>query len=238
MMSSSFSIRKGDDMDIKQFQERFNLYFENESLLKQAFMHTSYVNEHRDQSLEDNERLEFLGDAVLELAVSQYLFRQYPHMSEGELTKFRANIVCEPSLEQFNRELSLGQYLLLGKGEEVSGGRERSAILADAFEALMGAIYLDQGFTTALAFLEENIFPSIEPGAFSHVMDYKSKLQEKMQKKGQNVSYQIIDEQGPDHNREFIAGVFLNHNQIGEGRGRSKKEAEQEAAKEALQQTD
>ncbi|NIK10756.1 ribonuclease III [Alkalibacillus almallahensis] len=237
-MSSSFSIRKGDDMDIKQFQERFNLYFENESLLKQAFMHTSYVNEHRDQSLEDNERLEFLGDAVLELAVSQYLFRQYPHMSEGELTKFRANIVCEPSLEQFNRELSLGQYLLLGKGEEVSGGRERSAILADAFEALMGAIYLDQGFTTALAFLEENIFPSIEPGAFSHVMDYKSKLQEKMQKKGQNVSYQIIDEQGPDHNREFIAGVFLNHNQIGEGRGRSKKEAEQEAAKEALQQTD
>ncbi|MDQ0159125.1 ribonuclease III [Alkalibacillus salilacus] len=225
-------------MDIKQFQERFNLYFENESLLKQAFMHTSYVNEHRDQSLEDNERLEFLGDAVLELAVSQYLFRQYPHMSEGELTKFRANIVCEPSLEQFNRQLSLGQYLLLGKGEEVSGGRERSAILADAFEALMGAIYLDKGFTTALAFLEENIFPSIEPGAFSHVMDYKSKLQEKMQKKGQNVSYQIIDEQGPDHNREFIAGVFLNHNKIGEGRGRSKKEAEQEAAKEALQQTD
>ncbi|WP_411955429.1 ribonuclease III [Alkalibacillus sp. S2W] len=238
MMSSSFSIRKGDSMDIKQFQERFNLYFENESLLKQAFMHTSYVNEHRDQSLEDNERLEFLGDAVLELAVSQYLFRQYPHMSEGELTKFRANIVCEPSLEQFNRQLSLGQYLLLGKGEEVSGGRERSAILADAFEALMGAIYLDQGFTSALAFLEENIFPSIEPGAFSHVMDYKSKLQEKMQKKGQNVSYQIIDEQGPDHDREFIAGVFLNHNQIGEGRGRSKKEAEQEAAKEALQQTD
>ncbi|MET3682104.1 ribonuclease-3 [Alkalibacillus flavidus] len=222
-------------MDIKHFQDRFNVHFENESLLKQAFMHTSYVNEHRDQSLEDNERLEFLGDAVLELAVSQYLFRQYPHMSEGELTKFRANIVCEPSLEQFNRDLSLSQYLLLGKGEEASGGRERPAILADAFEAMMGAIYLDQGFETALSFLETNIFPNVEPGAFSHVMDYKTKLQESMQKEGKNVSYQIIDELGPDHNREFVAACYVNDQKIGEGRGRSKKDAEQEAANEALQ---
>ncbi|GAA0461013.1 ribonuclease III [Alkalibacillus silvisoli] len=223
-------------MDFKQFQQKYNIQFNNDQLLKQAFMHTSYVNEHRDAGLEDNERLEFLGDAVLELAVSQHLFRHYPDMSEGELTKFRANIVCEPSLEQFSRTLNLGEYLLLGKGEEASGGRERPAILADAFEGLMGAIYLDQGFKKALAFLQEYVFPSIEPGAFSHVMDYKSKLQELVQKDHQSVSYKIIDEIGPDHNRQFVASVSLNGTKIGTGIGKSKKEAEQEAAKEGLKE--
>ncbi|MDQ0350591.1 ribonuclease-3 [Alkalibacillus filiformis] len=221
-------------MDCKHFQQKFNIQFNNEELLKQAFMHTSYVNEHQDDSLKDNERLEFLGDAVLELTVSQHLFRAYPDMSEGELTKFRANVVCEPSLEQFSRELQLSDYLLLGKGEEASGGRERPAILADAFEALMGAIYLDRGFETALNFLEEHIFPDVEPGAFSHVMDYKSQLQEHVQKDGESVEYEIVDEIGPDHNREFIAAVTLNEEKIGTGRGRSKKEAEQDAAKEGL----
>ncbi|WP_188205775.1 ribonuclease III [Alkalibacillus aidingensis] len=221
-------------MDLKQFQELLNIQFKNEQLLKQAFMHTSYVNEHQDPQLEDNERLEFLGDAVLELAVSQHLYRHYPDMSEGELTKFRANIVCEPSLEQFAKQLKINECVLLGKGEEASGGRNRPALLADAFEAFIGALYLDQGFETALSVLQAHIFPNIEPGAFSHVMDYKSKLQEAVQKRGKSVEYQIIDEIGPDHNRQFIAAVYVEDQKLGTGQGRSKKDAEQEAAREAL----
>ncbi|RPF56025.1 ribonuclease III [Aquisalibacillus elongatus] len=221
-------------MDFNQLQNQLNLSFNQIDLLKQAFMHTSYVNEHRDQNLEDNERLEFLGDAVLELAVSQYLYREYKNMSEGELTKFRANIVCEPSLEQFAKELELYDYLLLGKGEEKSGGRERPSLLADAFEALIGAIYLDQGFDSVIQFLKEFIFPKIEPGAFSHAMDYKTQLQEKVQQQGEQVMYEIVDEIGPAHNRKFIAKVFVGENEKGEGQGRTKKEAEQEAAQKAL----
>ncbi len=166
-------------------------------------MHTSYVNEHREQQLEDNERLEFLGDAVLELAVSQYLYREYKHMSEGELTKFRANIVCEPSLEKFAKDLNLNEFLLLGKGEEKSGGRERPSLLADAYEALIGAIYLDQGFDQVITFLSDFMYPKIEPGAFSHAMDYKTQLQELVQQDGKQVQYKIVDEIGPAHNRSL-----------------------------------
>ncbi|SEP56329.1 RNAse III [Piscibacillus halophilus] len=197
-------------------------------------MHTSYVNEHRDEQLEDNERLEFLGDAVLELAVSQYLYREYKDMSEGELTKFRANIVCEPSLEQFAKDIQLNEYLLLGKGEEKSGGRERPSLLADAYEALIGAIYLDQGFDSVLSFLSRFMFPKIEPGAFSHAMDYKTQLQEIVQQDGQQVHYRIVDEVGPAHNRHFVAKVYVGDVEKGEGTGRTKKEAEQQAAEKAL----
>ncbi|TFB23241.1 ribonuclease III [Filobacillus milosensis] len=221
-------------MNFKQLQEDLKIKFKNENLLMQAFMHTSYVNEHRDQNLEDNERLEFLGDAVLELAVSQYLYREYTNMSEGELTKFRANIVCEPSLEHFARDLELSDYLLLGKGEEKSGGRARPSLLADAFEALIGAIYLDLGFDQVLFFLKQFVFPKIEPGAFSHAMDYKTQLQEVVQQQGKQVEYKIVDEIGPAHNRQFIAKVYVGQTEKGSGQGRTKKEAEQQAAEEAL----
>ncbi|TKI97705.1 ribonuclease III [Bacillus cereus] len=206
-----------------------------EKLLIQAFTHSSYVNEHRKKPHEDNERLEFLGDAVLELTVSQYLFQKYPTMSEGELTKLRAAIVCEPSLVRFANELSFGSLVLLGKGEEMTGGRERPALLADVFEAFIGALYLDQGLETVWEFLKEIVYPKINEGAFSHVMDYKSQLQELIQRDGSgNVEYQILQEKGPAHNREFVSRVTLNNVALGLGSGKSKKEAEQQAAAEAL----
>lgn len=201
----------------------------------QAFTHSSYVNEHRKKPHEDNERLEFLGDAVLELTVSQYLFQKYPTMSEGELTKLRAAIVCEPSLVRFANEMSFGSLVLLGKGEEMTGGRERPALLADVFEAFIGALYLDQGLETVWGYLKEVVYPKINEGAFSHVMDYKSQLQELIQRDGSgNVEYQILQEKGPAHNREFVSRVTLNNETLGLGSGKSKKEAEQQAAAEAL----
>lgn len=219
-----------------EFQKRIGITFDNIELLIQAFTHSSYVNEHRKLPYEDNERLEFLGDAVLELAVSQYLFSKYPTMSEGELTKLRAAIVCEPALVLFSNELKFGDLLLLGKGEELTGGRTRPALLADAFEAFMGALYLDQGFDQVVAFLEKFIYPIIDSGAFSHVMDYKSKLQEIVQRDGVGtLEYEILREEGPAHNRTFVSQVKLNETVLGVGSGRSKKEAEQHAAQMALQ---
>lgn len=211
-------------MDLKKFQSELGFTFNDENLLKQALMHTSYVNEHRDLSLKDNERLEFLGDAVLELAVSQYLYRHFTDMPEGKLSKFRANIVCESSLEKFAKSIQLYDYIFLGKGEESSGGRMRPSILADAFEAVIGAIYLDQGFDKALSFLSEVVFPHIKPGAFSHVMDYKTVLQEKVQENGCSVTYQIVSEHGPAHNKRFVAQAIVGDQIVGEGEGRSKKE--------------
>jgi len=219
----------------KVFQEEIGITFLDEKLLIQAFTHSSYVNEHRKKPHEDNERLEFLGDAVLELTVSQYLFQKYPTMSEGELTKLRAAIVCEPSLVRFANELSFGSLVLLGKGEEMTGGRERPALLADVFEAFIGALYLDQGLETVWGFLKEIVYPKINEGAFSHVMDYKSQLQELIQRDGSgNIEYQILQEKGPAHNREFVSRVTLNNVALGLGSGKSKKEAEQQAAAEAL----
>ena len=222
-------------MNVEQLEKELNLTFNNHNLIKQAFTHSSYVNEHRKKPHEDNERLEFLGDAVLELTVSQYLFQKYPTMSEGELTKLRAAIVCEPSLVRFANELSFGSLVLLGKGEEMTGGRERPALLADVFEAFIGALYLDQGLETVWEFLKEIVYPKINEGAFSHVMDYKSQLQELIQRDGSgNVEYQILQEKGPAHNREFVSRVTLNNVALGLGSGKSKKEAEQQAAAEAL----
>ena len=223
------------NMDIKQLEKELGLTFTNESLLIQAFTHSSYVNEHRKEAFSDNERLEFLGDAVLELGVSQYLYRKKPNMPEGELTKLRAAVVCESSLEVFARRLNLGHYLLLGKGEEQTGGRERPAILADVFESLLGALYLDKGYEAVLSFLEKYVFPKISTGAFSHAMDYKSQLQEIVQRhKHYSIEYQIVDEKGPSHNREFVAEVVLNGEVFGSGSGKTKKEAEQLAAKSAI----
>ncbi|MCD7033811.1 ribonuclease III [Metabacillus sp. GX 13764] len=221
--------------EFKQFQKMMDIHFQNEKLLHQAFTHSSYVNEHRKKPYEDNERLEFLGDAVLELTVSQYLYAKYPTMSEGDLTKLRAAIVCEPSLVSFANELSFGNYILLGKGEEMTGGRARPALLADVFEAFIGALYLDQGLQPVVSFLEKAVFPKINEGAFSHVMDFKSQLQELVQRDGKGpLEYKILQEKGPAHSREFVATVSLHGSILGTGVGRSKKEAEQHAAQEAL----
>ncbi|AXI09052.1 ribonuclease III [Oceanobacillus zhaokaii] len=222
-------------MDVAQLEKKLKMTFNNHDLIKQAFTHSSYVNEHRHEVFSDNERLEFLGDAVLELGVSQYLFRQNNDMPEGELTKLRAAIVCEPSLMNFAQDLDFGNFLLLGKGEEQTGGRERPAILADVFESFLGAVYLDQGFDQALQFLQNYVFPKISTGAFSHAMDYKSQLQELVQAvKNQVIEYKIIEERGPSHDKEFISQVLIGNELVGEGLGRTKKEAEQRAAKHAL----
>lgn len=221
--------------NFKELQNQLGIYFENEKILKQAFTHSSYVNEHRRKPYEDNERLEFLGDAVLELTVSKFLFEKYPMMSEGELTKLRAAIVCEPSLVCFAEEMSFGKFILLGRGEELTGGRERPALLADVFEAFIGALFLDKGIETVTLFLEKVVFPKINAGAFSHVMDFKSQLQEIIQRDGNGlIEYRIMEEKGPAHNREFVSVVCLNGEVLGTGIGRSKKEAEQHAAQMAL----
>lgn len=182
------------------------------------------MNEHRKKPYEDNERLEFLGDAVLELTISQFLFKKYPTMSEGDLTKVRAAIVCEPSLVAFANELSFGKLVLLGKGEEMTGGRARPALLADVFEAFIGALYLDSGLEPVVHFLEKCVFPKINDGAFSHVMDFKSQLQEFVQRDSKgSLEYKILQEKGPAHNREFVATVSLNSEILGTGSGKSKK---------------
>ncbi|WP_085992420.1 ribonuclease III [Oceanobacillus senegalensis] len=222
-------------MNVEQLEKLLNLSFNDHNIIKRAFTHSSYVNEHRKEVFSDNERLEFLGDAVLELGVSQYLYRSNTKMPEGEMTKLRAAIVCEPSLMNFALDLHFDEFLLLGKGEEQTGGRERPAILADVFEAFLGALYLDQGFEQALKFLEEHVFPKIKAGTFSHEMDYKSQLQEYVQQfKDGNIEYKIVEEKGPSHNKEFVANVFIQQQVLGEGIGRTKKEAEQRAAKKAL----
>ena len=228
-------INRAIENQFKEFQTKIGIHFENEKLLKQAFTHSSYVNEHRRKPYEDNERLEFLGDAVLELTVSQFLFKKYPLMSEGELTKLRAAIVCEPSLVTLANEMSFGQLILLGKGEEMTGGRERPALLADVFEAFIGALYLDKGIETVIQLLDKIVFPKINEGAFSHVMDFKSQLQELVQRDGIGmIEYRVLHEKGPAHNKEFVSKVSLNGEVLGTGTGKSKKEAEQHAAQMAL----
>lgn len=219
----------------KAMLEKIDVTFHEERLLIQAFTHSSYVNEHRINSGQDNERLEFLGDAVLELAVSQYLYKNFETMSEGDMTKLRAAIVCEASLANLATELQFGELVLLGKGEELTGGRKRPALLADVFESFVGALYLDQGLDAVYRFLEKSIYPKINEGAFSHMMDFKSQLQELVQRDhfGQ-INYEIVEERGPAHSREFVSQVLLSEQILGVGIGRSKKEAEQHAAQQAL----
>lgn len=222
-------------MNIKKLEESLTITFNDHKLLEQAFTHSSYVNEHQEKVSSDNERLEFLGDAVLELGVSQYLYLHNETMPEGEMTKLRAAIVCEPSLVNFSRDLGFGEHILLGKGEEQTGGRNRPALLADVFEAFLGALYLDKGYEQAMSFLNEFVFPKISTGAFSHAMDYKSQLQELIQQyKNQSIEYKIVDEKGPSHSKEFVTEVYVKNQKAGSGVGRTKKEAEQRAAKHAL----
>ncbi|WP_096199330.1 ribonuclease III [Bacillus sp. FJAT-45350] len=219
----------------EQLVSEIGLPFHDNKLLIQAFTHSSYVNEHRISSCQDNERLEFLGDAVLELAVSQYLYKKFEAMSEGDMTKLRAAIVCEASLANLANELCFGELVLLGKGEEMTGGRGRPALLADVYESFVGALYLDQDLDAVYRFLDLTIYPKINEGAFSHMMDFKSQLQEFVQRDniGQ-IHYEIVQERGPAHSREFVSEVLLNARTLGIGTGRSKKEAEQHAAQQAL----
>lgn len=223
------------NLDFESLERQLNITFNNRSLIRQAFTHSSYVNEHKRRTHQDNERLEFLGDAVLELTISEFLYRHFPQMSEGELTKLRANIVCEPSLVTLAKNLGFNRYILLGKGEERSGGRKRPSLLADVFEAFVGALYLDQGLPAVKHFFETHVYPRIDAGQFSHVMDYKSMLQEKVQHDGLGeLKYVIVAERGPAHDRQFFAEVRLLEKVLGSGTGRSKKEAEQRAASVAL----
>ncbi|MDD9270253.1 ribonuclease III [Paenibacillus sp. GCM10023248] len=221
--------------DIKELQRRIGISFRKSELLKQAFTHSSYVNEHRIAGHKDNERLEFLGDAVLELTVSEFLYESYPGRSEGELTKLRASIVCEPSLVTFAEELDFGAFVLLGKGEELTGGRQRPALLADVFESFIGALYLDQGIDVVKSFLNKHVFANISSEGKLLVIDYKTQLQEHTQHHGLgSLEYRIVNERGPAHEREFVAEVHMDADLLGTGAGRSKKEAEQQAAAQAL----
>ena len=224
-----------DQKLITNLKENYQIIFNNVSLLEQAFTHSSYVNEHRNLHLSDNERLEFLGDAVLELLVSRFLFQTYPNVTEGKLTKLRAAIVREDSLSRFAKECQFDQAIRLGKGEENSGGRDRPSLLCDLFESFLGALYLDQGLEVVEQFLEQVIFPKVLAGAFSHEMDHKTRLQEVLQKSGDVfIDYRLIKEEGPAHERLFSTEVYCDQVLIGTGSGRSKKLAEQAAAADAL----
>lgn len=223
------------NQDLKQLQAKLGISFHNEQLLRQAFTHSSYVNENRLSKYDDNERMEFLGDAVLELTVSEYLFHLYKERSEGELTKLRASIVCEPSLVKFAESLQFGSYVLLGKGEEFTGGRSRPALLADVFESFIGALFLDQGIEAVKAFLNHHVFSKLSVEGKLQMEDYKTQLQELTQHDNMGLlEYRIVDERGPAHERYFIAEVYLDQQLLGKGEGRSKKEAEQQAASHAL----
>ena len=218
--------------DLKQFQENIDYHFKDEALLERALSHSSYVNE-RQNGGRSNERLEFLGDSVLGFIAAEHYFLHYTHMPEGELTKLRAATVCETSLCGFAKELDLGNFLLLGRGEKVTGGRERSSILADAFEAVLAAIYLDGGIEQAKRFVLRFLKEAAKKA--SSFRDYKTILQEVIQKNPEeSVEYVLTAESGPDHNKSFEVEVHLNSNVIGRGKGKSKKLAEQAAAREAL----
>lgn len=215
--------------------QEFGLTFQDTTLLETAFTHTSYANEHRLLNISHNERLEFLGDAVLQLLISEYLYARFPDKPEGELSKLRSMMVREESLAGFSRDCQFDQYIRLGKGEEKNGGRSRETILGDLFEAFLGALLLDQGVEAVRSFITVHIIPKIEKGQFERVVDYKTQLQEILQAGGDvQIRYQVLQESGPAHAKEFLVGVFLNDQKLAQGLGRSKKLAEQEAAKKAI----
>ena len=217
------------DQKLKQLEEKIGYAFNDRSLLKKAMMHSSYINEKQLPKHECNERLEFLGDAVLELVSSEFLFHAHPDMPEGELTKTRASMVCEPSLAFCARELKLGEYLLLGKGEDATGGRQRDSVTSDAMEALIGAIYLDGGFANAKEFIHRFVLNDLEHRKL--FFDSKTILQEIVQAHfREHIQYELVNEEGPDHNKSFEVAVYIGRDCLGTGKGRTKKAAEQEAA--------
>ena len=220
--------------NIELFEQKINYEFKNKEYILEALTHSSYSNENKNYPF--NERLEFLGDSVLSMVISDYLFKKETKLPEGELTKIRANIVCEESLSEVSKNIHLGKYMLLGKGEEATGGRERISILADALEAVIAAIYLDGGIKCAREFILTNMEKIINDSIKGKIFrDYKTCLQEVLQSNGENnIWYKLIEEKGPDHNKRFVMEVGINDTVLGVGEGKSKKDAEQVAAKCAL----
>ena len=218
---------------LKTLEERIGYRFRDEALLRQALTHSSFSNEQKINKSRNYERLEFLGDAVLELVSSEFLYREYQDLPEGELTKQRAAMVCEPALAFCARDLELGEFLRLGRGEESTGGRHRDSITSDVMEAVIGAIYLDGGMDCAKAFIDRFILADLEDRQLFY--DSKSSLQELAQGEfKKEISYELLEESGPEHNKVFRAAVRVGEEVLGEGRGRTKKAAEQEAAYQAL----
>lgn len=216
---------------MKELFNRLNIKPKNLELYTTAFSHSSYVNENHIKS--DYERLEFLGDAVLELAASDYLYKTKT-IDEGEMTKLRASYVCENACYEYSKDLNLSKYIKVGHGEEIDGGRYKKVILADIFEALMGAIYLDLGFSTAKRVIDSIVIPYVEDPNILFFSDYKSALQEYVQTKQKSLEYEVVLEQGPAHNKLFTTVVKIDGIIYGKGSAGSKKEAEQEAARDAL----
>ncbi|WP_314046469.1 ribonuclease III [uncultured Granulicatella sp.] len=221
----------------KILKEKFDISFKNEALLMEAMTHSSYANEHKEMKGIYNERIEFLGDAVLELTISDWLFRQFPHFQEGQLTKLRAQIVCEDSLSLLAKECSLNKYLLLGKGETLSGGREKPAILCDVFEAFIGALYLDKGVNEVQRFLNLVVIPKIKNGRYELITDFKTELQEYLQQNGPvHIRYELVKEEGPSHDKIFTVQLIVDGKNYKTASGKTKKAAEQMAAKLTMEE--
>lgn len=219
---------------IKDLEEAIGYRFKDIRLLQNALAHSSYANEQWHNSLLSNERLEFLGDSVLGMLVARFLYTNFPQRPEGELTRMRADMVCEKTLASVANTLNLGKHILLGKGEELGGGRHRNSILADAVEAVLAACYLDGGMEAAEAFVGKYILVQV-PADHIHHVDYKTKLQELVQRKRDQVlGYTLVGQSGPDHDKLFLVDATLNGDVVGSGRGSSKKRAEQDAAKNAI----
>ena len=221
----------------KILKEKFDISFNNKALLMEAMTHSSYANEHKEMKGIYNERIEFLGDAVLELTISDWLFRQFPHFQEGQLTKLRAQIVCEDSLSLLAKECSLNEYLLLGKGETLSGGREKPAILCDVFEAFIGALYLDKGVNEVQRFLNLVVIPKIKNGRYELITDFKTELQEYLQQNGPvHIRYELVKEEGPSHDKIFTVQLIVDGKKYKTASGKTKKAAEQMAAKLTMEE--
>ncbi|NLP16946.1 MAG: ribonuclease III [Clostridiales bacterium] len=228
------SLIKKRDITLTQLEKKIGYKFMNDKLLFQALTHSSYANEMKMNKEDNNERLEFLGDAVLELITSEYVYNKHQTLSEGDLTKIRASIVCEQTLSDCAKDMHIGDYLLLGKGEDSSGGRYRESILSDTLEAIIGAIYLDGGFTNAKEFINKNILSNIEERDL--FFDSKTILQEIVQNEDnkQKIRYKLISEEGPDHNKSFTMALYIGNKMLSQGVGKTKKSAEQEAAMQAI----
>ncbi|TYP59966.1 ribonuclease III [Thermosediminibacter litoriperuensis] len=222
--------------ELKKLQQILGVDFDDLDILNKALIHPSYAYEKGLSSQEHNQRLEFLGDAVLELAISEWIYDKYPNYTEGELTKLRALLVCEESLAYLSRKLTLGDFLIMGKGEEITGGREKASILADTFEALIGAMYLDKGFDVVTGFIREKFKPIMEKAEEGKLFpDYKTALQEMLQRiSPDRITYNVVKEEGPDHDKTFFVEVVWKDKVLGCGCGKSKKEAEQNAARSAI----
>lgn len=218
--------------ELKELEEKIGYEFKKEELLLQALTHSSFSNEQKINKWKDYERLEFLGDAVLELLSSRFFFENYPDMSEGQMTRLRSSMVCEPALAFCARDLFLGDYILLGKGEEATGGRERDSIISDVLEAVIGAVYLDGGIEEADRFVKRYILSDLENKQLFY--DSKTLLQEKMQKQGRSITYELVAETGPDHDKIFTVEVIIDGKVVGKGQGRNKKAAQQQAAYQVL----